>query len=105
MKTRLLLVTLVGLAISFALLTFAQEKDLADLQATQKILALREAFDEAYNKHDAAAVAAFYTHNAVQITDDGPSIGRQDIKTNFRETFQGGHPKNHIRRSTGMLST
>ena len=35
-----LLVTLLGLAISFALPTYAQEKDLADPQTTQKILAV-----------------------------------------------------------------
>ena len=38
MKTALL-GALVGLAISFALPTYAQQKDLADPQTTQKILA------------------------------------------------------------------
>ena len=39
MKKRLV-GTLVGLAISFALPTYAQQKDLADPQTTQKILAV-----------------------------------------------------------------
>jgi hypothetical protein len=39
MKRRLV-VSLVGLAISFALPTYAQEKDLADPQTSQKILAV-----------------------------------------------------------------
>jgi hypothetical protein len=46
------------LAISFALPTYAQEKDLADPQTNQKILALGKAFDEAHSDNDAAAVAA-----------------------------------------------
>ena len=49
MKRRLV-VSLVGLAISFALPTYAQEKDLADPQTTQKILALGKAFDEAHSE-------------------------------------------------------
>ena len=42
MKKRLV-VPLVGLAISFALPTYAQQKDLADPQTTQKLLALGKA--------------------------------------------------------------
>ena len=53
-----LVVPLVGLAISFALSTYAQQKDLADPQTTQKLLALGKAAEEAHNNHDAAAVAA-----------------------------------------------
>ena len=57
MKKRLV-VPLVGLAISFALPTYAQQKDLADPQTTQKILAGSKAASEAHNNHDAAAFAA-----------------------------------------------
>ena len=66
MKRRLV-VPLVGLAISFALPTYAQQKDLADPQTTQKILALGKAFDEAYSDNDAAAVAALFTRDAVLV--------------------------------------
>ena len=46
MKTRLL-IALVGVAISFALPTFAQQKEaVADPQITQKILAIGKAYDE-----------------------------------------------------------
>ena len=54
MKRRLV-VALAGLAISFALPTYAQQKDLADPQTTQKILASFKGFDEAHNNNDAAA--------------------------------------------------
>ena len=53
MKKRLV-VPLVGLAISFALPTYAQQKDVADPQTTQKILALCKANEEGHNNHDGA---------------------------------------------------
>ena len=78
MKRRLV-VSIVGLAISFALPTYAQQKDLADPQTTQKILAIGKAFDEAHSDNDAAVVAALYTRDAVLDTSEGPIIGRQAI--------------------------
>jgi hypothetical protein len=72
MKRRLV-VSLVGLAISFALPTYAQEKDVADPQTTQKILALGKAFDEAHSDNDAAAVATLYTRDAVFVTTEAHS--------------------------------
>jgi len=79
MKKRLV-VPLVGLAISFALPTYAQQKDLADPQTTQKILALIEALNLAQNNNDAAAIAAFFTRDGVFVTLEGPIIGRQAIQ-------------------------
>ena len=71
MKRRLV-VPLGVLAIGFALPTYAQQKDLADPQTTQKILAIWKAHDEAMNNNDAAARAPFYTHDAVLVTPAGP---------------------------------
>jgi hypothetical protein len=51
MKTRLL-VTLVALAISFALPTLAQEKDTINSKIRQQMEALDTKYDEAFNKHD-----------------------------------------------------
>ena len=73
MKTRLL-GALVGLAISAALPTYAQQKDLADPQTTEKIAANLKAFVEAHMKNDAAAVAALFTRDAVDVTPEGPII-------------------------------
>ena len=70
MKRRLV-VPLVVLAISFALPTYAQQKDVADPQTTQKILAIFKGIDEAHNNNDAAALAAFYTRDAVFVTPGG----------------------------------
>src|SRR5690242_2183853 len=62
MKTRLL-GALVGLAISFALPTFAQT---VDPQTRQQIEAAEKNYDVAFNKNDAAAVAALFTTDAVE---------------------------------------
>jgi uncharacterized membrane protein YvbJ len=64
MKMRLI-VALVGLAISFVLPAFAQQKDTAASQIDEQIV---KKFDEAFNNGDAAAVAALYTEDAVQVT-------------------------------------
>jgi hypothetical protein len=40
-------------------------------------------FDEAFNNGDAAAVAALYTEDAVQVTPQGPVFGRQAIEKLF----------------------
>jgi hypothetical protein len=67
MKT-CLLVPLVGLAISFALPTYAQQKDLADPLTTQKVFESFKTWDEAVNNNDAAAIAANFTEDAVMET-------------------------------------
>ena len=100
MKTRLL-GALLGLAISFALPTYAQQKDLADPQTTQKILASFKGFHEAHNNNDAAAIAAFYTRDAVFVTPGGPIIGRQAIEKWFADVYQWWHPKNSIHKVDG----
>src|SRR6516225_1452397 len=83
-------VALVGLAISFALPTLAREKEEvkpfpftpipAGPQLVQQIEAINQKFDEAFNKHDAAAVGELYTANAVQTTPQGSFSGREAIK-------------------------
>jgi len=62
MKTRLL-GALVGFAISFALPTYAQQKDVADPQTTQKILAMAKTGNDAHNNNDAAAIAEQFTRD------------------------------------------
>jgi ketosteroid isomerase-like protein len=99
MKIRFLF-ALVGLAISFALPAFAQQKDTAeprevqqrDLLGVSKALdefgALHTALDEAYNKNDAAAIAAFFTEDALLVAPDGMFSGRQNIERRYADTFQ-----------------
>jgi uncharacterized protein (TIGR02246 family) len=93
---------LLGLAISFALPIYAQQKDVADAQTSQKILALMKAVNEAQNNNDPAARVALYTRDAVFITPDGgPIIGRQAIQKWFADVFQWWHPKNSIHKVDG----
>ena len=102
MKKRLV-APLIGLVIAFALPTYAQQKDLADPQTTQKILALIEALNLAENNNDAAAIAAFFTRDGVFVTLEGPIIGRQAIQKWFTDFFQSSplRPKNSMAKVDG----
>ena len=91
MKMRLLL-TLTGLAISFALPTFAQEKDTIDPQTRQQLEAIIKKYQEAFNKHDAAAMAAFYTEDAVLESPLGVFSGRAGVEKYYLEVYQQFNP-------------
>ena len=67
MKMRLL-VALVELAISFALPTFAQQKDTVDPKIAQQIHALMAKWDEGFNRSDSGALAALYTDDGVWVS-------------------------------------
>ena len=95
MKIRLL-GALVGVTIGFALPAYAQQKDVADAQTTQKILAILKAYTEGMNNNDGAAVAALFTRDAVFVTTEGPIIGRQAIQKWYTDLFHSWHPKNRI---------
>jgi hypothetical protein len=67
MKRRLV-VALAGLAIGFAVPTFAQEQNTVDPEVRQQIEAVNMKYDEAYNnKGDTAAIVARYTKDAVGV--------------------------------------
>jgi ketosteroid isomerase-like protein len=95
MKTRLL-GALVGLAISFALPTFAQQKETVDPKIIEQLNAIPPKFDEAVNNNDAVAVAALFTEDAIYLTDMGPIYGRQAVEKQFAEWFKGSHHSNHM---------
>jgi uncharacterized protein (TIGR02246 family) len=87
MKIRLA-VALVGLAISFALPTFAQNTNTPDPQLRQKLVEVIGKHADAINKNDAAAAAACFTQDAVYVTDRGPVNGREAIEKWYAELFQ-----------------
>ena len=64
MKMRLL-PALAALAIGFVVPALAQEQNTIDPEVRQQIEAAVMKFDEAFNKHDAAAIAALYTQDTV----------------------------------------
>ena len=94
MKTRFVL-TLLGLAIGFAVPTFAQQKDTAASQIDEQIV---KKLDVAFNNGDAAAVAALFTEDAVWVTPQGPVVGREAIEKQFTGMFQQGHYSNHVNK-------
>jgi ketosteroid isomerase-like protein len=59
------------LAIGFALPGLAQEQNTVDPEVRQQIEAVTKRREEAYNKYDAAAYAAFYTQDAVDFWSEG----------------------------------
>jgi uncharacterized protein (TIGR02246 family) len=87
MKIRLV-VALVGLAISFALPTFAQQTNTPDPQLRQKLVDVIAKHADAINKNDAAAAAACFTQDAVYLTDRGPVNGREAIEKWYAELFK-----------------
>jgi ketosteroid isomerase-like protein len=96
MKIRLVL-AFVGLAITFALPTFAQQKGTVDPKVDQQIRALTSNFDAAFNRNDAAAVAALYTQDGVTVLPWGGGFhGRQAIERGFAGVFKSWHPSNQI---------
>ena len=87
---------LVGLAISFALPTFGQQKETVDPKTLEQLDALGKKFDEAFNNNDAAAVAALFTEDAIWVVDTGPLYGRQAIEKQVAEWFKGARASNHM---------
>ncbi len=94
MKIRLL--ALAGLAISFALPTFAQQTSTPDPQLREALEALGKREDEAYNTNDAAAIAATFTEDAVFVTPQGSIFGRGAIEKYYADRLQKLHFSNHI---------
>jgi ketosteroid isomerase-like protein len=83
------------LAISFALPTFAQQKETVDPQIVQLIVAHQKIYDEAFNHGDAAALATkMFTEDAVLVTDSGPIYGREAIEKHFADMFKQVHFSN-----------
>jgi uncharacterized protein (TIGR02246 family) len=98
-------VALLALAISFALPTLAQQtntppvpaaaqqEDAVDPKIIEQLQEEDKNFEEAYNKHDAAAIAALFTDDAVLVTPHGTVTGRAAIEKKYEkedfETYNG----------------
>ena len=59
------------------------------------MIQLVKKWNEAYNNHDAAAIGALYTEDAVHVTPDGFVYGRKAIENSLAEVFKSWQPKNH----------
>src|ERR1700722_20168805 len=87
MKIRFLF-AFIGLAISFALPTFAQQKDTPDPQLREKLVAAIKKHTDALDKNDAVAVAANFTEDGVSVEQDGPTFGREAIQKLWADRFK-----------------
>jgi uncharacterized protein (TIGR02246 family) len=85
------IVILVGSALTFGLPALAQQTDTPDPQLRQELLLLAKKFQEAWNSNDATALAALYTKDAVEVTDQGPIHGREAIEKHFADLFKNVH--------------
>jgi ketosteroid isomerase-like protein len=95
MKIRSLL-TLIGLAIAFALPTFAQQTTLPDPQLRDVFVAGNKKLDDAMLKSDAATMAGFYTEDACLVEPNaGPIYGKEAIEKFFADGFQKMHFTKH----------
>jgi len=67
-----------------------------DPKLRKQLDAKSKKYDEAVNNNDAAAVAAFFTEDAVLVTDTGPVYGRKAIEKSFADLFQKWRVSNQI---------
>ena len=84
-------VSVVGLATSLALPTFAQQKETVDQEVRQQIEAAYIQFCDAHNKHDAAAMVTLYAQDGVQIrsweSGGGLVSGQQALEKWYASEF------------------
>jgi hypothetical protein len=88
MKTRLFV--LAGVAISFAFPTFAQDQNAVDPKVREQIEAVLVKYNEAVNKHDAAAVAALFTEDALQAWDWDGGVNSNSGKKAIQNSYDLG---------------
>ena len=94
-------IALLGLAISLALPTFAQQTNAPDPQTSEKILAIGKAYEKEVNKNDAGGISDLFTEDAVLLTDRGLVNGRKAIEKWYTDLFKGWHPKKLIIKFDG----
>jgi hypothetical protein len=93
MKIRIL-VALVGIAASLAVTAYAQQKDAANVQLRQRLDALGQSYDEAFENGDATALAATFAEDAVLVTED-----RTGLRSGgHREILYGTVPESAFQR-------
>jgi uncharacterized protein (TIGR02246 family) len=85
-----------ALAISFALPTFAQQKETVDPQIIGQLESIAKKYEEAVNNNDAAAVAALFAQDAVFVTEGGPFYGREAIEKLHVDLFKQWRFSNHL---------
>jgi uncharacterized protein (TIGR02246 family) len=98
-----LLGVLLGSVICLIGPTFAQ--DTVDPRTMQQIHALTTKYEQAYNKHDSAAVAALYTEDGVYATRHGTYHGRRAIEKGLaKDEFQHWRTQNIVKTLNRVIA-
>jgi uncharacterized protein (TIGR02246 family) len=72
--------------VGFAPAAIAEDKTASEA-VTQAVKAVHEKFSQAWNKHDAAGIAALCTTDGVFVTPTGIALGRQEIENWYKKLF------------------
>jgi len=89
-----LVVTLVGSAMCLSVPTLAQQQKAIDPEVRKQVEAVFTQFVDAYNKHDAAAVAALFSPDAVELRSwRGLLSGEEAIRRMYEFDFASGGGK------------
>jgi ketosteroid isomerase-like protein len=70
----------------------------SDPQIIAQLDTLGKKFSEAWNNNDAAALAGFYTEDAVRVDDNGPLYGRDNIQKWYSDLLKRMHISNHFNK-------
>jgi uncharacterized protein (TIGR02246 family) len=85
--------------------TFAQQKDTGDTKIAEQIRALTIEYENAFNRHDAAAVAALFAKDGVRVSPSGESRGRPAIAKSFAKyEFQRWNCTDLLKRIDRVLT-
>ena len=60
------------------------------------MLAFTKKYDQIWNNNDAAALAALFTDDAIEVTNIGPIYGRKALEKNWEDLFQNVHFSDHV---------
>jgi hypothetical protein len=82
-KMRLLL-ALAGFAVGFVVPALAQEQKTVDPEVRQQIEAVLTKYEDAFNKHHAAAIAALYTADADEVFEKEEAFDRALQETEIK---------------------
>jgi ketosteroid isomerase-like protein len=91
-----LLAAAAGLASGMAVVAFAQETGLPDPELRQQILAFVQKFDPAFNNNDPAALASFFTDDAVLVVPEGLMYGQDAIAKYWADLLGKVRFSNHL---------